>query len=395
MSLTTELIVCVSFVLTSSAVFNLRRQPSCRIAGDHEVELRVPDPAEYAYDPEISKAIWKKLNIPMSIYIAAIHAASLFWLFFGSPCRLQTLIWASALVWVGGLGITAGAHRLWAHRSYKAHPLLRALLMVFNSIANQGSIYHWARDHRVHHIFSDTPADPYDATRGFFFSHCGWLLMKKHPAVLTACRKHVNFVDLDNDPIVQFQKSLDPVWNFFWCFAFPALVAHGFWEESWANAILVAGVAKYVWLLHCTWCVNSIVHKYGAKPYQSPPLCLPRAEEKVSSYHRENVTTESPLVSFLAFGEGWHSWHHAFPWDYATAELGAMNQYNPTKMFIDLMSVCGLVSARKRATEIWELRKTQWLTAAYETKKESWKLVESLTGLPLFKVRRIIAKQID
>ena len=49
------------------------------------------------------------------------------------------------------LGITAGAHRLWAHRSYKASFPLRVILMLSNSIANQGSIWHWARDHRVHH----------------------------------------------------------------------------------------------------------------------------------------------------------------------------------------------------------------------------------------------------
>jgi stearoyl-CoA desaturase (delta-9 desaturase) len=49
------------------------------------------------------------------------------------------------------LGITAGAHRLWAHRSYKASFPLRVVLMLANSIANQGSIWHWSRDHRVHH----------------------------------------------------------------------------------------------------------------------------------------------------------------------------------------------------------------------------------------------------
>merc|ERR1719225_824305 len=80
---------------------------------------------------------------------------------------------------MSGLGITAGVHRLWAHRSYKAALPLRALLMVFNSMANQGTIVHWARDHRTHHLYSDTIADPHDANRGFFFSHVGWLITKK------------------------------------------------------------------------------------------------------------------------------------------------------------------------------------------------------------------------
>ncbi|ETN73022.1 hypothetical protein NECAME_18547, partial [Necator americanus] len=37
----------------------------------------------------------------------------------------------------GGLGITAGAHRLWSHRSYKAALPVRILLMIMNSSALQ------------------------------------------------------------------------------------------------------------------------------------------------------------------------------------------------------------------------------------------------------------------
>lgn len=66
---------------------------------------------------------------------------------------------------IGGLGITAGAHRLWAHRAYKAKLPLRVLLMLFNTIAYQYSVIHWCRDHRVHHKYSDTDADPYNASR--------------------------------------------------------------------------------------------------------------------------------------------------------------------------------------------------------------------------------------
>ena len=41
---------------------------------------------------------------------------------------------------MGALGITAGAHRLWAHRSYKAKLPLKILLAIFNSMAFQVSI---------------------------------------------------------------------------------------------------------------------------------------------------------------------------------------------------------------------------------------------------------------
>merc|ERR1711935_867440 len=94
-----------------------------------------------------------------------------------------------------GIGVTGGAHRLWAHRTYKAHWTIRTFLMLMFSIANQGTIYHWARDHRVHHAKSDTEADPHDITRGFFYAHMGWLLLKKAKAVKIA-GKEIDCADL-------------------------------------------------------------------------------------------------------------------------------------------------------------------------------------------------------
>lgn len=47
-------------------------------------------------------------------------------------------------------------------------------------MAYQNSIYTWGRDHRVHHKYSETDADPVNIERGFFFAHCGWLMCKKY-----------------------------------------------------------------------------------------------------------------------------------------------------------------------------------------------------------------------
>lgn len=69
-----------------------------------------------------------------------------------------------------GIGITAGAHRLWAHRTYKAKLPLRVFLMIGQTIAGQNTIYTWSRDHRVHHKYSDTNGDPHNTRRGFFFA---------------------------------------------------------------------------------------------------------------------------------------------------------------------------------------------------------------------------------
>lgn len=72
-------------------------------------------------------------------------------------------------------GVTAGAHRYWTHRSYKARLPFQIFLMLANCMATENSIYVWSRDHRVHHKFSETDADPHNAKRGFFFAHVRFL----------------------------------------------------------------------------------------------------------------------------------------------------------------------------------------------------------------------------
>jgi stearoyl-CoA desaturase (delta-9 desaturase) len=74
----------------------------------------------------------------------------------------------------------------------------------YTSLFFQNSIHEWSRDHRVHHKFSETDADPHNAKRGFFFSHMGWLLTKKHPDVKNK-GKAVDMSDLEKDFVVVFQ----------------------------------------------------------------------------------------------------------------------------------------------------------------------------------------------
>jgi stearoyl-CoA desaturase (delta-9 desaturase) len=66
-------------------------------------------------------------------------------------------------------------------------------------------VYEWARDHRAHHKFSETHADPHNSRRGFFFSHVGWLLVRKHPAVKEKGGK-LDMSDLKAEKLVMFQR---------------------------------------------------------------------------------------------------------------------------------------------------------------------------------------------
>lgn len=96
---------------------------------------------------------------------------------------------------------------------------------------------------------------------------------------------------------------------------------------------------RYGTSLHCTWFVNSAAHMFGDKPY-NPKI----------------AGRESDFVSYAAFGEGYHNYHHSFPSDYATSELGS--KLNLTKYFIDAMAAIGLAYNLKRVTpKLVEMRK--------------------------------------
>lgn len=282
----------------------------------------------------------------MVFYITLVHALGLYGFTFALQAKWQTLVGFFVWFWLSGLGITGGAHRLWAHRSYSASFPVRFFLMLCNSAANQGSIFHWSRDHRVHHKFSETPSDPHDATRGFFYAHVGWLLLKKSDQVKVAGKK-LNLDDLLADPIVVWQDKLNPWIQLVFCFVVPTLSATYGWSEDWWTAFLILGTARYVAVLNATWLVNSVAHKYGYKPYD--PNINP---------------VENFWVALFALGEGWHNWHHKYPSDYATSEYGIWKRVNPTKLFIDICAFFGLVWGLQRSTETWALAKKRMAETA-------------------------------
>jgi len=246
------------------------------------------------------------------------------WLLFTDHDEKMTKTWFFCywVGFVGGLGITAGAHRLWSHKSYSARLPLRIFLMIGQCIAGQNSLYVWCRDHRVHHKFSETDADPHNTHRGFFFAHVGWLLRKKHPE-LHKKSGTLDFSDLLRDPVVKFQRDYYFALYFIFAVFGPASLPCLFWGETFSRSMLIVYVSRYVTALHSTWFVNSTAHMFGDRPYNE------------SIQPRENY-----WVSYGAFGEGYHNYHHTFPWDYSTSELGG--KLNLTKKFIDICAFLGL-----------------------------------------------------
>ncbi|OIN04787.1 acyl-CoA desaturase [Oceanisphaera psychrotolerans] len=216
------------------------------------------------------------------------------------------------------LSITAGYHRLWAHKAYDAHPLLQWLFALGGALSLQNSAYHWCADHRRHHRHvDDLDKDPYSASRGLWFSHMGWMLRHYHTP------DDSNIPDLKRNPILQFQHKhylpLTLVMNI----ALPLLL--GFWHGDIWGMLLMAGVLRLFLGHHVTFFINSLAHYWGRQPYTS-----------------KNSARDNDLLAVLTFGEGYHNFHHLFEFDYRNGIRWW--HYDPTKWLIRSMSWLGLAS---------------------------------------------------
>lgn len=241
-------------------------------------------------------------------------------------------------------GMLAGYHRLFCHKTYTAHPALKRFLLICGAGCVMGPALRWVWLHRVHHRHSDTDADPHNRTRGWWFSHMGWIFNKKSPAFLAEFEKEP-VLDLLQDEMVMWQMR-NWIWlGFLLAFILPTSI--GALEGGAWTAFLVAGAARDFVVWNAIMFVNSSAHdEHGVKPFGA-----------------KDWSVQSIFVSLVACGEGWHDWHHLYAWDAYAAEKHWLVQYNPTAAFIDFCEFLGLVTAKKRATKVWEKEKKKKLQA--------------------------------
>ncbi|XP_061705709.1 acyl-CoA Delta(11) desaturase-like isoform X2 [Cydia pomonella] len=249
------------------------------------------------------------------------HLGALYGLYLAFSAHWATIVFNVFIYMAAGFGVTAGGHRLWSHRGYKATLPLQVLLVLMQTLACQLSVHNWARDHRLHHKYVDTDTDPYNARRGLFFSHIGWLLVDKHPEVLRR-GKTIYLADLEQNPVVMFQKKYYYYLNTLLGFIMPVVVPVVWWGESWSHAHHVHLLFSLVGL-HIYFSVNSFAHAGDRKPYDA------------------TITpAENNFLYVILFGEGHHNYHHAFPSDYRISEFG-FKYFNYSTTLIELFAKIG------------------------------------------------------
>jgi stearoyl-CoA desaturase (Delta-9 desaturase) len=238
----------------------------------------------------------------------------------------QLAMFASFIL-LTGFSITAGYHRLFAHRSFEARWLLRLLVLIFGAGAFENSVLMWTSEHRRHHKHTDHDEDPYDITKGFFHAHIGWLLFKLNPQP-----PFDNVFDLQKDSLVRWQNRHIHTLAVVTGFLLPTLL--GFLWQGWSGALggfLISGVARVVVVQHCTFFINSACHTLGRQPYS-----------------RRCSARDSLLLAFFTFGEGYHNYHHEFQHDYRNGVKPW--QFDPTKWLIWVLSKFGVTSRLRRVS---------------------------------------------
>lgn len=239
-----------------------------------------------------------------------------------TPLRWQTFVWSIAYYFFTGLGITAGYHRLWAHRSYNAGLPLQYFLALGGSGAVEGSIKWWSRGHRAHHRYTDTDLDPYSAHMGFWHSHVGWMIWKPRRKI-----GYADVSDLDKNPVVQWQHRFYVPLILIMGFVVPTLVAGLCWGD-YRGGYFFAGAARLMFVHHSTFCVNSLAHWLGEQPFDG-----------------KHSPRDHFLTALVTNGEGYHNFHHQFPADYRNAIK--WYQYDPTRRLIEICNFFGLATHLK------------------------------------------------
>lgn len=235
-------------------------------------------------------------------------------------------VFAFMMVWTG-MGITAGYHRLFAHRAYKAHPIIQLFWLIGGTLAVQSSVFDWCAGHRVHHRFVDDEyKDPYSARRGFWFSHIGWML-RNYPSGNHDFR---NIPDLTKQKILRHQHKHYGAWiittNAFFLLLFGWLV------NDFVGVFVLAGLLRLVLTHHFTFFINSLCHMFGTRPYTDT-----------------NTARDNLLLAIFTWGEGYHNYHHYFQYDYRNGVKWW--QYDPTKWFIATAAKLGLAKDLRKVDD--------------------------------------------
>jgi stearoyl-CoA desaturase (Delta-9 desaturase) len=228
-----------------------------------------------------------------------------------------------------GLGLTVGYHRLFTHRAFSTSLPVSCLLVIMGSMAGRGPMLSWVAMHRRHHELADHEGDLHspnlhgqtlgERLRGFLHAHLTWMIEHDYPNV-------AHYVpDLLADRTLLAVNRHYYIWVVLGL-AIPAgiggLAAGSVWGA--VSGFLWGGVVRMFVVEQSMSAINSLMHTFGARPFRT----------------RDDNSRNLGIMAVLAWGEGWHNNHHAFP--YSAAFGLRWYEFDPGYRFIRLLEILGL-----------------------------------------------------
>ncbi len=225
----------------------------------------------------------------------------------------------AAVYFVMMFAVTGGMHRYFSHRSFKAGRGFQFFLALLGTFTTQKGVLWWAAHHRHHHKYSDMPEDVHSPLqKGFFWSHMGWILVRKHNVV------HWDRIkDLAKYPELRFLQRFELAVVVAWAASFYfGAEALGY---SGVHALLYGYFVQQVLLWHGTFTINSFTHIWGRRRYKTT-----------------DDSRNSLFFALLTLGEGWHNNHHYY--QRSTSQGFYWWEIDITYYLLKMFSLVGLCS---------------------------------------------------
>ncbi|KAG8036725.1 hypothetical protein G9C98_004047 [Cotesia typhae] len=267
---------------------------------------------------------WHIILWYIHLYALGLYGAYLL-LFYTS---WMTVFFTLLIIYIGGLGVTIGAHRLWAHQTYETVWYVRLFLVITHTLAGVGPIYEWVLAHRIHHKYYGTEKDPFNPNKGFLHCHLIANAMTKPPNYEQTV-KAIDMRDIHLDGYVWFQNKF--YWPLFLIIGIllPINAPAEYWGESIVNSVLVLGFFRFAVLSNMTWLIHSGTLIWGLKPHEKYP--------------------PDDNIVFLINKSYWLNYHYLLPWDWKCSEYGSYDRGWATNT-IKILNIIGLVNRMKTAS---------------------------------------------
>jgi fatty-acid desaturase len=259
---------------------------------------------------KISKSFWFQFVPAMCIGLVTIAmlATGIIELYY---------LWATLFMWilVCGLGIAAGYHRVFSHKTHKLPTWKENIILFFAVFAGQGSSIFWVALHRgYHHPYSDKELDIHSpVVYGKLHAFVGWYLTVSERESPVSIKYAFDLMRKKNH--VWFHKNYTRI--LWWTPFAVALI-------DWKLALTGFWLVTMIGLLQ-----DNTVNVYG----HIKAWCSYR------NFALDDNSQNNPLLAIVTWGQAWHNNHHkkASSYDFGRSVSGKWWEIDPSLIFLPFL----------------------------------------------------------